>query len=391
MHLAFATNSAASRLQSWFRPRGGARRAALTTFGLLVVAAPIAFAGDKPAALTTTLSEIAIQATPITTFDKENPKATHFGKLTWRGGLVLRSATPSFGGWSGIALGADGRQLVAVSDAGTWMTADLTYEGGKPAALKSVRLGPLKSLSGRPLNRVRDRDAEALTLVNGSVAKGRLLISFEGNHRVGLFDIGTRGISAPKRYLSLPAVARRLGRNSGLEGLAVLQGGRFKGSLVAFSEHLVDGTGALTGWIWVNGRPKPIKLDNGGAFSVTDAAPLPDGGLLVLERRFRWSEGVKARLRLIRAHELRPGAKIKGELLFDANLRHQIDNMEGLAVHNGAEDEIIVTMISDNNFNRALQRTVLLQFALKGADVASAPRARLDRSSATQNSSTTRK
>ena len=88
---------------------------------------------------------------------------------------------------------------------------------------------------------------------------------------------------------------------------------------------------------------------------------------------------------------MRPGAKIRGELLFDANLRHQIDNMEGLAVHNGGEDEIIVTMISDNNFNRVLQRTVLLQFALKGADVASMPRARLDRSSATQDSSTARK
>ncbi len=250
---------------------------------------------------------------------------------------------------------------------------------------------PLKSLSGQPLNRLCDRDAEALTLVKGSVAKGRLLISFERNHRVGFFDIGKRGISAPKRYLSLPAVAKRLSRNSGLEGLAVLQGGRFKGSVVAFSEHLIDGTGALTGWIWVDGKAKRFKLDNGGAFSVTAAAPLPDGGLLVLERRFRWNEGVKARLRLIRAHELRPGAKIKGELLLDAGLKHQIDNMEGLAAHKGADGEIIVTMISDDNFNRVLQRTILLQFALKGADVASAPRSRLGSPSAAQRSSTTRK
>lgn len=360
--------------KSCLQPSRVAKRAPLSICGVLVLTASFAFAGTKPAPPGKMLTEIAIQATLIQAFDKENPKATCFGRLSWRGGLVLRSTTPSFGGWSGLVLGANGKQLAAVSDAGSWMTADLVYHGGKLAALKTVRLGPLKSLAGRPLSRSRDRDAEALTLVKGSVAKGRVLISFERNHRVGLFDIGKSGISAPRRYLSLPVVAKRLSGNSGLEGLAILRGGRFKGSLVAFSERLIDSTGALTGWIWVKGKPQRFKLDNGGAFGVTDAAPLPDGGLLVLERRFRWSEGVKARLRLIRPHELRPGAKIKGELLLDANLKHQIDNMEGLAVHTGADGEIIVTMISDDNFNRLLQRTILLQFALEGAGIARAPR-----------------
>jgi hypothetical protein len=384
MHKVLAPNSAVIRLHSWLRPSVGVKRAALTIGAALVLAAPFALANNKPAPPSKTLTEIEVRATPIAAFDKENPAATRFGKLTWRGGLVLSSATPSFGGWSGLVLGADGKQLVAISDAGTWMTARIVYEGGKPTALKSARIGPLKSLSGRPLSRSRDRDAEALTLVKGTVAKGRLLISFEHNHRVGLFDIGKSGISAPRRYLSLSAVTKHLGGNSGLEGLAILQGGRFKGSLVAFSERLIGGTGALTGWIWVNGKPERFKLNNGGAFSVTDAAPLPDGGLLVLERRFRWSEGVKARLRLIRAHELRPGATITGELLLDAGVNHQIDNMEGLAVHKGAAGEIIVTMISDDNFNRVLQRTILLQFALKRADVASAPRLRFGSPSAAQ-------
>jgi hypothetical protein len=374
MNRALLAKSAVGRLQAWLGPSLGVKRAALTIGAALVIAAPFALAKNKPAPLSKTLTDIRILATPIAAFDKEDPAATRFGKLAWRGGLVLRSESPNFGGWSGLALGANGKQLVAVSDAGNWMTADLVYRSGNLKALKSAKLGPLKALSGKPLIRTRDRDAEALTLVKGNLAKGRLLISFEHNHRVGLFDIGKNGISAPKRYLSLSAVAKRLGGNSGLEGLAILQGGRFKGSLVAFSEELFDGTGALVGWIWVKGKPERFKLKNGGAFSVTDAAPLPDGGLLVLERRFRWSEGVKARLRLIRSHELRPGATITGELLLDAGLRHQIDNMEGVAVHKGVDGEIIVTMISDNNFNSVLQRTLLLQFALKRADVASAPR-----------------
>ena len=46
--------------------------------------------------------------------------------------------------------------------------------------------------------------------------------------------------------------------------------------------------------------------------------------------------------------------------------------MEGLAVHAGAGRQIIVTMISDDNFNHLLQRTLLLQFAIDGGDLARA-------------------
>ncbi len=132
MHKVLAPNSAVIRLHSWLRPSVGVKRAALTIGAALVLAAPFALANNKPAPPSKTLTEIEVRATPIAAFDKENPAATRFGKLTWRGGLVLSSATPSFGGWSGLVLGANGKQLVAVSDAGTWMTAHIVYEGGKP-------------------------------------------------------------------------------------------------------------------------------------------------------------------------------------------------------------------------------------------------------------------
>jgi hypothetical protein len=113
-----------------------------------------------------------------------------------------------------------------------------------------------------------------------------------------------------------------------------------------------------------------FQLTNGGDFDVTDAAPLPDGGLLVLERRFRWGEGVKMRLRLIKQQQLQPGATIDAESLIDADTSREIDNMEGLAAHVGPGGEIVVTMISDDNFNHGLQRTILLQFALSAGDLA---------------------
>ena len=48
-----------------------------------------------------------------------------------------------------------------------------------------------------------------------------------------------------------------------------------------------------------------------------------------------------------------------------ADLRYQIDNMEGMALHTDARGRKILTLISDNNFNALLQRTLVLQFELK--------------------------
>jgi hypothetical protein len=104
-------------------------------------------------------------------------------------------------------------------------------------------------------------------------------------------------------------------------------------------------------------------LKNIGGFDITDAAALPDGGIVVLERRFRYSEGVKMRIRRIAAKDLKPGALVSGEVLLEANDSLNIDNMEGIAVHRGASGETILTLISDDNFS-ALQRTLLMQFAL---------------------------
>ena len=44
------------------------------------------------------------------------------------------------------------------------------------------------------------------------------------------------------------------------------------------------------------------------------------------------------------------GAVIDGHSMIEADLAHQIDNMEGMAVHRTAGGEIILTLVSDDNF-----------------------------------------
>jgi hypothetical protein len=51
--------------------------------------------------------------------------------------------------------------------------------------------------------------------------------------------------------------------------------------------------------------------------------------------------------------------------LIFADMGFQIDNMEGLAVHRAATGELVLTLISDDNFS-PIQRNLLLQFTLVG-------------------------
>ena len=51
-------------------------------------------------------------------------------------------------------------------------------------------------------------------------------------------------------------------------------------------------------------------------------------------------------------------------MLIEAAGGYQIDNMEGLAVRETEDGQIVLDLISDDNQN-LLQRTVLLQFALR--------------------------
>jgi hypothetical protein len=331
-----------------------------------------ATAQTKPDMAGMETQRIEVRASPIAGFAKGAgaPKLTP--RLEWRGGLELASFSTQFGGWSGLVLSKDGKSLVAVSDAGVWMTGEIAYDGARPKALRSARIGALRTLNGATLTRNRDRDAESIALASGTPAKGKVYIGFERNSRIGLFEIGKDGVGAPSTYMKMPAGARRMG-NDGIEALTVLAGGPRKGSLVAFAESPLRGDKLHSGWIWASGKPQHFFVAGVDGFGITDAASLPDGSLLIVERRFRWTEGLRVRLRLLAADGIEPGGTAKGEILLEANNANaEIDNLEALAISRGESGETVITLMSDDNFNRFLQRTVLLQFTLKDEPAAKA-------------------
>jgi hypothetical protein len=358
------------RLQLSRRALLGGLAGGLTAPGVLAQSTAESTAQSNPrvtrAAATGPLAQfedIKVDARRIETFSRSGSAKT-FGRLTFRGGLVLTSDNKDFGGLSGLDLEPDGKGFVMISDEGQWLTGQITYDGIAPSGLANVRQAPIRGQGGRVLVKKRDLDAEACAILDGNLTRGTVLIGFERNHRIGRYPVIDRVLQPPTGFLKMPAEAKQMKSNLGLEAVGVLRGGPLKGSVIALSERFPSADGHHVGWLWLNGEPQRFGLTNNDGFDITDVNSLVDGTVLVLERRFRWTEGVKMQLRLIKSGEMRPGALIQGEVLLNADMGYDIDNMEGLGVHRTAKGETILTLISDDNFNHFLQRTILLQFAL---------------------------
>lgn len=346
------------------RWRGRRLYAGLAVASILSAAA---LAQKKPQPGIADARAIEVTARPIPAFDPRHPGGARFGKLEFRGGLVLTSPSSAFGGWSGLALDGQGRRLLSISDSGVWLTGELTYDKGRPSGIANARLGPLTGFDGKPLTGFRERDSEGFALVAGTLSKGEGLVSFEGNHRILRYPVSEAGIGPPIEQLALPPAVKRLSMNKSLESVCQLKAGPDAGAIVTLAERYPGPPPDHVGWLGsADGRWRTLSIRSIDDFYLTDCHGLDDGGMLVLERRFRWRDlldGVRMRLRRFGAEEIAAGGTMAGEILIEASTELQIDNMEGLAAHREADGTLVVTMISDDNFNALLQRTVLLQFA----------------------------
>ena len=336
-----------------------------TMFAALTVAAGLAAVpalADKPVTVLEGPTPTIVTAIPVD-FDRDKPGRKEFGKLIFRSGLNLFAKSRHFGGYSGMAIDPSGRSLLAISDAGTWMRATLDYDGRKLKGLSNVVLGPLLGADGRPLRDDAERDAEAMTLIDSDARRGTAYVAFERKHRIARYPFTPERFGPPTGTLPLPAGAKGMVANRGIESIVLIKTGKLKGTLLAFAEGRVDRNGNLIGWLIRGPTPGGIFLKAIGGFDITDAAALPDGGIVLLERRFRFSEGVKMRIRRIPAHELKRGAVLRGEVLLEATDSLNIDNMEAIAAHRAPSGETVLTLMSDDNFN-PFQRCLILQFTL---------------------------
>ena len=293
---------------------------------------------------------------------------TRFDELIWRGGLVVQAAHRAFGGFSGLVVSADGTRALAVSDRGLWWQMRLTHdEKGQLSGLEErTMLAPLLSSKGRPLSGWW-RDAEAVAPFDARRLDGPLLVAFERRARLALYDWGKEGPKAQARYLFLPVPIRRARENGEIESIARFWNGPLAGHILGVIEKGRAKNGARRAFLWQERKVIPFFIESQGAFRITDTAVLPDGsGFLTLERRITksFTEPPAFSIRLFRSDSVRQGALLRGKVLMQATWPLQaIDNMEGLALYERG-GELRLVLISDDNFNRGLQSTLLFEFAL---------------------------
>jgi YD repeat-containing protein len=279
------------------------------------------------------------------------PGETRLGALVFRGGVELTSPDSRFGGLSGLVVSADGTWVTAITDTGSWIEMALTYDGeGRLAGVAEASVTALRDEAGRALRGKRDADAEALTALAG----GGFLVAFERRHRLRRY--AAPGANA-EPALALADLARAPA-NGGIEALAALP----RGGVLAIAEDLFAGEGRLAAWLIEGDAVHPLTWPGDGYFKPTAIAALADGRIFVLERGFTILGGVKARIMEMRGAPS-AGAALSGRELARLAPPAQVDNYEGLAARTGMSGEVLLYIVSDDNFN-PLQRTLLLMFAL---------------------------
>jgi len=288
--------------------------------------------------------------------DLRDPGRTRVGALTYLGGIRLRSPDRAFGGFSSMRILGD--DFTLLSDGGTF----IRFRMGLDWAPRELVFGDLPDGPGRGWLK-SDRDSESMTT---DPATGRTWVGFEQYNAIWRYDAGLTRAERSAR----PAAMRNWSSNGGPESMVRLADGRFvvigetsrpKGSRVGREGLMFPGDPTTPGI-------KPIRfvyMPPGELYDPSDAVQLPDGRLIVLNRRFSVPGLFTAKLTLVDPRAIRPGAVVRGREIatLAAPLIH--DNYEALAITREGDDTILWIASDDNQ--QFWEWSLLLKFRIEFA------------------------
>lgn len=291
--------------------------------------------------------QILVRATPVLL--NETERTDRIGPLHFLGGWALSSPDRAFGGWS--ALHMDKGRLFAVADTGAQLS--MTFTG---KAETQAIIAPLPTGCGGRWNK-KDQDSESIAR---DPATGTLWYGLEMHQHLCVLPRGER------RALEFaPPVMKDWPNTGGPEAMTWLR----RGGLLVFAEQSNEDPGTPVAWFAtppMDAKAKGVELRYKAPkpFLAVDAAELPDGRLLILNRAWTPPFQFTASLVLIDKPALNKGDMLKGHEIARFAPPFISDNFEGLAVEETA-DGLIIWLMSDNNFMPPLQRTLLLKFRLE--------------------------
>ena len=269
------------------------------------------------------------------------------GALTPIGAVRLRAADPAFGGFS--ALSVHGGAATLLSDGGNYLRVAIRGTGLTTLAAGSLPRGPGTGWAKE------SRDTESLAIDRRS---GHAWFGYERANAIWRYSADLRRADG---YVA-PAAMRRWPMNGGAESLARLNDGRF----VVIAEQARDGSARQA--LIFSGDPTAsgtkvarFRYQPPRGFSPSDAAVLPDGDLLVLNRRFSKFRFYAALVR-VPASSLRADATVGGTVIAAWGPPLIGENCEGLAVTQ-EKGATMVWVVTDNDL-AWYRPTLLVKFRL---------------------------
>ncbi len=260
-----------------------------------------------------------------------------------------------FGGYSAL-LPLDDARMIAFSDRGgrfTFLQPDQP-QGPIPTAQRAIA-----EQSVDPAYQTVLFDIESAT---SDPATGQYWLGFEYTHgfqRYGPASEGqaSEGQAGEGQGVRLIDDEVEWTGNSGAEAMARLADGRFLVFDEPGLEALIFPRDPVEG-----GEPVPVTFNAPpGKFSITDAAELPDGRILMVMRRVAWGvPPFETRLGIAEWSGDADKPVLNGEIALDLSAVAPPDNYEGIALRKREDGALDVWVISDDNLS-IMQRTLVLK------------------------------
>jgi hypothetical protein len=305
---------------------------------------------DTPVALGPVRDEpLTVTATPVPLFPGD-PSRTKLGALSFKGGWSLVGNASAFGGISSLRI--EGNDVVGLTDAGGL----IAFRIGQFGHVSDAHIFPMPAACGTGGDK-GDRDSESLT---HDPETGHWWIGLEGRNAICRTnnDFTADEIRVqPRAMADWPATG-------GPETLLRLADGRF----IAIAERAPNEGPVRPMLVFDRDPTDPAAVITrlgyrpADGFSPTDAAELPDGRIVILERSFSLLTLFTARLAVIDPEALVSGDTIQGAELAAFAPPATPENFEGVAVTT-EDGRTIIWIVSDNNF-ASWQRTLLMKFVL---------------------------
>lgn len=315
----------------------------------LILALPLAASGIDPRPVLGSRPDMHARRVKLAPGD---PAIGRTGKLVYLGGVALDSGDGGFGGFSSMHL--DGDRFTLLSDRGNIVR----FRMGADFAPHDVTFGDLPGGPGTGWRKA-ERDSEAMAV---DPATGKTWVAFENAMAIYRYD---RALSRVEKHVEPRAMAK-WDEDLGPETMVRLSSGRF----VVIGEGPVGKQRVRPGLVFAGDpteHPEPVLrfgYQPPHGYRPTDAAELPDGRLVVVNRRFEFSpELFSAKLTLLDIRGVKHRQLLKGVEIGTLARPLLHDNFEAVAVAQEA-GQTILWIASDDN-SQFWERSLLLKFRLE--------------------------